>query len=122
MRCLPSVSSEGHLTDIDGSRRTIRARAGLDDVRIHDIRRSFTSRALAFPAPSSWGLRLEDRTGDPIEPNAVPGRRARRTRRVGAGLAAVSPFHGVSHATGLGIAAWFAGIPNARPPMLSRAG
>ena len=71
MRCLPSVSSEGHLTGIDGSRRTVRARAGLDDVRIHDIRRSFASRALAFPAPSSWGLRLEDRTGDPIGPYAV---------------------------------------------------
>ena len=37
-----------HMTDIDGAWETIRARAGLHDVRIHDIRHSFASRALAL--------------------------------------------------------------------------
>ena len=36
------------MTDIDGAWETIRARAGLHDVRIHDIRHSFASRALAL--------------------------------------------------------------------------
>ena len=36
-----------HLTDLQHPRRRIRARAGLDDVRIHDLRHSFASRALA---------------------------------------------------------------------------
>ena len=37
-----------HMTDIDVAWKTIRARAGLHDVRIHDIRHSFASRALAL--------------------------------------------------------------------------
>ena len=37
-----------HMADIDGAWQTIRARAGLHDVRIHDIRHSFASRALAL--------------------------------------------------------------------------
>ena len=37
-----------HMTDIDGAWEAIRARAGLHDVRIHDIRHSFASRALAL--------------------------------------------------------------------------
>ena len=36
------------MTDIDGSWEAIRVRAGLHDVRIHDIRHSFASRALAL--------------------------------------------------------------------------
>ena len=36
------------MTDIDGAWQSIRARAGLHDVRIHDIRHSFASRALAL--------------------------------------------------------------------------
>ena len=36
------------MADIDGAWETIRARAGLHDVRIHDIRHSFASRALAL--------------------------------------------------------------------------
>ena len=36
------------MTDIDGACHTIRARAGLHDVRIHDIRHSFASRAHAL--------------------------------------------------------------------------
>ena len=37
-----------HLTDLQKPWRRIRARAGLDDVRIHDLRHSFASRALAL--------------------------------------------------------------------------
>ena len=35
----------GHLTDLQRPWRRIRARAELDDVRIHDLRHSFASRA-----------------------------------------------------------------------------
>ena len=37
-----------HLTDLQHPWRRIRARAALDDVRIHDLRHSFASRALAL--------------------------------------------------------------------------
>ena len=37
-----------HLTDLEYPWRRIRARAGLHDVRIHDLRHSFASRALAL--------------------------------------------------------------------------
>ncbi len=37
-----------HLADLQGPWRRIRARAGLDDVRIHDLRHSYASRALAL--------------------------------------------------------------------------
>ena len=37
-----------HLTDLQHPWRRIRARAGLDDMRIHDLRHSFASRALAL--------------------------------------------------------------------------
>ena len=37
-----------YMTDIDGAWESIRARAGLHDVRNHDIRHSFASRALAL--------------------------------------------------------------------------
>ena len=37
-----------HLTDLQHPWRRIRARAGLEDVRIHDLRHSFASRALAL--------------------------------------------------------------------------
>ena len=37
-----------HLADLQHPWRRIRARAGLDDVRIHDLRHSFASRALAL--------------------------------------------------------------------------
>lgn len=37
-----------HLTDLQHPWRRIRDRAGLDDVRIHDLRHSFASRALAL--------------------------------------------------------------------------
>ena len=35
------------MADVDGAWQSIRAQAGLDDVRIHDIRHSFASPALA---------------------------------------------------------------------------
>ena len=44
------------VTDIDGAWETIRARAELHDVRIHDIRHSFASRALGRSPLSSAGL------------------------------------------------------------------
>ena len=37
-----------HLTDLQRPWRRIRARAGLEDVRFHDLRHSFASRALAL--------------------------------------------------------------------------
>ncbi len=37
-----------HLRDVDGAWRTVRARAGLGDVRLHDLRHSYASRALAL--------------------------------------------------------------------------
>ena len=37
-----------HLTDLQHPWRRIRTRAGLDGVRIHDLRRTFASRALAL--------------------------------------------------------------------------
>ena len=45
---IPGNKPGSHMTDIDGAWETIRARAGLHDVRIHDIRHSFASRALAL--------------------------------------------------------------------------
>ena len=41
-------AGRAHLTDLQHPWRRIRARAGLDDVRIHDLRHSFASRALAL--------------------------------------------------------------------------
>ena len=37
-----------HLSNVDEAWRRLRARAGLDDVRIHDLQHSFASRALAL--------------------------------------------------------------------------
>ena len=45
---IPGNKPGRHMTDIDVAWKTIRARAGLHDVRIHDIRHSFASRALAL--------------------------------------------------------------------------
>ena len=45
---IPGAKPGRHMTDIDGSWEAIRARAGLHDVRIHDISHSFASRALAL--------------------------------------------------------------------------
>ena len=45
---VPGAKPGTHMTDIDTAWQTIRAKAGLRDVRIHDIRHSFASRALAL--------------------------------------------------------------------------
>ena len=45
---IPGNKPVRHMTDIDAAWETIRAQAGLHDVRIHDIRHSFASRALAL--------------------------------------------------------------------------
>ena len=45
---VPGAKPGTHMTDIDTAWRTIRTKAGLHDVRIHDIRHSFASRALAL--------------------------------------------------------------------------
>ncbi|MYA95552.1 MAG: tyrosine-type recombinase/integrase [Nitrospinae bacterium] len=37
-----------HMTELDDAWQTVRARAGLSDVRLHDLRHSFASRALAL--------------------------------------------------------------------------
>ena len=45
---VPGTKPGTHMADIDGAWQSIRAKAGLDDVRVHDIRHSFASRALAL--------------------------------------------------------------------------
>ena len=45
---IPGHKPGTHMRDIDGAWQTVRARAGLDDLRIHDIRHSYASRALAL--------------------------------------------------------------------------
>ena len=45
---IPGHKPGTHMRDIDGAWQTARARAGLDDLRIHDIRHSYASRALAL--------------------------------------------------------------------------
>ena len=45
---VPGAKPGKHMTDIDGAWKSIRTRAGLVDVRIHDIRHSYASRALAL--------------------------------------------------------------------------
>ena len=45
---VPGAKPGTHMTDIDTAWRSIRAKAGLHDVRIHDIRHTFASRALAL--------------------------------------------------------------------------
>ena len=45
---IPGNKPGRHMTDIDAAWETIRARAGLHDVRIHDIRHTFAPRALAL--------------------------------------------------------------------------
>ena len=45
---IPSHKPGEHMRDIDGAWQTVRARARLDDVRLHDLRHSYASRALAL--------------------------------------------------------------------------
>ena len=44
----PGRSPENHLSTVDHLWLAVRARAGLEDVRLHDLRHSFASRALAL--------------------------------------------------------------------------
>ena len=45
---IPGRKPGTHMRDIDEAWQVIRARASLDDVRIHDLRHSYASRALAL--------------------------------------------------------------------------
>ena len=45
---IPGAKPGGHLSNLNDHWLRIRARAGLDDVRLHDLRHSFASRALAL--------------------------------------------------------------------------
>ena len=45
---MPGRKPGAHLRNIDEAWRPIRARAGLHDVRLHDLRHSYASRALAL--------------------------------------------------------------------------
>ena len=45
---IPGQKSGTHLTNLDGPWWIVRKRAGLEEVRIHDCRHSFASRALAL--------------------------------------------------------------------------
>ena len=44
----PGRSAESHLSSVYHLWLDVRARAGLEDVRLHDLRHSFASRALAL--------------------------------------------------------------------------
>ena len=48
---IPGHKPGAHMCDIDSAWRTVRARAKLDDVRLHDLRHSYASRALALGEP-----------------------------------------------------------------------
>ena len=45
---VPGAKSGTHIADIHGVWRSLRMKAGVQDVRIHDIRHSYASRALAL--------------------------------------------------------------------------
>ena len=45
---IPGTKPGARLSSLFGPWRRVRARAGLDDVRIHDLQHSFASRALAL--------------------------------------------------------------------------
>ena len=45
---LPGRKPGTHLRKLDDAWQSVRARAGLHDVRLHDLRHSFASRALAL--------------------------------------------------------------------------
>ena len=45
---IPGRKPGAHLSDLNDAWQVIRARAGLEDVRIHDLRHSYASRALAL--------------------------------------------------------------------------
>ena len=45
---IPGKRPGTHMTELDDAWQTVRARAGLSDVRLHDLRHSFASRALAL--------------------------------------------------------------------------
>ena len=45
---MPGRKPGAHLRNIDEAWRPIRARAGLHDVRLHDLRHSYASRSLAL--------------------------------------------------------------------------
>ena len=66
-----------HLTDLQRPWRRIRKRAGLEDVRIHDLRHSFASRALALG---------ESPDDDRKAPRAYPGADDGPVRALGARL------------------------------------
>ena len=45
---IPGTAAGARMSDISPSWQVVRARAGLEDVRLHDLRHSFASRALAL--------------------------------------------------------------------------
>ena len=45
---IPGRKPGMHMSNVDQAWRAVRARAGLEDVRIHDLRHSYASRALAL--------------------------------------------------------------------------
>ena len=45
---IPGKRPGTHMTELDDAWRTVRAPAGLSDVRLHDLRHSYASRALAL--------------------------------------------------------------------------
>ena len=102
---IPGNKPGRHMTDIDGAWEVIRTRAGLHDVRIHDIRHSFASRALCRSSGGSSGTARSKpprathtsraiRLGNP--PNGSPSASPPiSSRRFNSGYAATLPAAGV---------------------------
>ena len=63
---IPGAKPGTHMTDIDGSWEAIRVRAGLHDVRIHDIRHRFTFEVLSPPNICAADREVYERRGSCI--------------------------------------------------------
>ena len=78
----PGVNPDSRLSQLSTYWRRVRKRAGLEDVRIHDIRHSFASRALALGESLSMIGRLLGHTD--VESTARYAHLARDTEKMSA--------------------------------------
>ena len=59
---VPGAKPRKHMTNHNGASQSIRVRAGLNDVRVHDIRHTYASRALALGESLTMIGKLLDHT------------------------------------------------------------
>ena len=114
------------LTDLQHPWRRIRARAGLDDVHIYDLRRSFTSRALALGEGLPMIGKLLGHTHQTTARYAHlavissrsrrPHRQQHRTRSQYGGIAARRSTHGIGRPTSRESARRFVPTTGGRSP------